>query len=550
MGSDNAQNAPLPRRESLIISIILATYFIIFNLFFNVFGQRWEFNWGLPVELVTGLGLVAFSVLIGRWHAPLRGLATTLIVLAVGFHLIDTAGRAIHGRRLDLVFDVAQFPHIFDLLAASLPVWLVWLAVLLVSLVLIGVLVGTALAMTRLFRSVQRGVRHMPAPRAIAGFIIVISCLSVADEGRLFTDKPAFTTAQGKAAATYHIETIYLWVDGGKSALDAVTADRRGIRDGETILPGLQDTDVVLIFIESYAASLYERDTHLRTMTDLYDHYGTDFAEKNITAASAMMDSPTYGGLSWLAHLTLTSGARLDRNLTYRAYLNSGLDTLQTILGRTGHRTILIKPGIKRFWPEGARLRFDRLDTAKDVPYSGPDFGYFALPDQVSLSHLADVLATETSGPVMAQIDLISSHYPFRPLPPFLDDPADLADPGQWARAIEAQRESDDWQDPVEGYRRAIAYTLRSVLDHVNRTADENDLFIVVGDHQPWRIVSGNLGGRATPMHLISKNRQLIERFEEQGYTAGLMPDTARAPIPMEEFLPRLVRLFEEPLPK
>ena len=543
----NRHTAPsLPKFKYSIFSIILISYFIILNVSFNVYKQRWGIDWGIPVELIGGIGLVALSVLIPRFSAALRYLATAIIVLAVFFHLIDTAGRAIHGRRLDLVFDSAQFPHIIDLLAASLPVWLVWLGVVLVVLIIAAVLIVTGLAVSRMYGGLQSGLTHAVMPRTFSIFLIVVSILCVADSNRLFAAKPVFTTAQGTGAARYHVETLYLWVDDGRSALAKVTADRGGIRDRETTLPGLRDTDVILIFIESYGASLYERETHLATLTGLYDRYGADFAEKNIHTASALMDSPTYGGLSWLAHLTLSSGAYLDRNLTYRAYLNSGLDTLQSILHRTGHSTLLVKPGIKRFWPEGARLRFDRLDTAEDVPYAGPAFGYFAIPDQVSLAHLAAELQAMRPAPAMARIDLISSHYPFRPLPPFLDDPAALTDPAAWQQAIDAQLGAEDWQDPVEGYRRAIAYTLESVLDFVNRYTNDNDLVIVLGDHQPWRIVSGNLGGRATPMHLFSRNRALIDAFTASGYRAGLMPDTAAEPIPMQDFLPGLVRKFRE----
>ncbi|MEQ9488199.1 MAG: sulfatase-like hydrolase/transferase [Alphaproteobacteria bacterium] len=544
MGGNRQTAAPVSLREIGKFAAILAIFFVVLNIAFNIHSQHWEFAWGFPVELLSGFGLVAMSVVLQRWQDKLRILATAIIVFAVGFHLIDTVGRAIHGRRLDLVFDSAQFPHIIDLLAASLPVWLVWSGVVLTIFVLVAVFFGTALAIDRLYRQFALGLTQFNTPRNAAVLVIAIACLGLLDSNGLLADRPVATTFQGTEAARYHAETVYLWVDGGKSALASVTGDRNGIRDGETTLPGLVDTDVILIFIESYAASLYERETHLATMTGLYDRYGASFAEKGIHAASALMDSPTYGGLSWLAHLTLTSGARLDRNLTYRAYLNSDLDTLQSILHRTGHQTILVKPGIKRFWPEGARLRFDRLDTAEDIPYSGPDFGYFAIPDQVSLAHLATVLETRSVEPVLAQIALISSHYPFRPLPPFIGDTARLDDPEAWDAAIVAQKAGKDWQDPVEGYRRAIAYTLESVLDFVDRTTDDNDLIIVLGDHQPWRVVSGNLGGRATPMHVFSRNQTLVDAFLSDGYTSGLMPDTTAAPIPMEAFLPRLVRYF------
>ena len=77
-------------------------------------------------------------------------------------------------------------------------------------------------------------------------------------------------------------------------------------------------------------------------------------------------------------------------------------------------------PSNEQDWPEGdvvLRLRPDlRRHATSATP--GPQFSYATMPDQYTLSAFQRLeLAQPDRPPVMAEIDLVSSHTPWAPLP-------------------------------------------------------------------------------------------------------------------------------------
>ena len=59
------------------------------------------------------------------------------------------------------------------------------------------------------------------------------------------------------------------------------------------------------------------------------------------------------------------------------------------------------------------------------------------------------------------------------------------------------------------------------LTDFVLQDGTEDDLFIFIGDHQPPRVSRRN-DGFATPVHIISRDAQLIATFQEYGFVPGL----------------------------
>jgi hypothetical protein len=53
------------------------------------------------------------------------------------------------------------------------------------------------------------------------------------------------------------------------------------------------------------------------------------------------------------------------------------------------------------------------------------------------------------------------------------------------------------------------------------RHGDENSLFVLIGDHQPPQ-VSRRADGWETPVHIVSRDADLIDAFAEYGFGPGL----------------------------
>ena len=65
---------------------------------------------------------------------------------------------------------------------------------------------------------------------------------------------------------------------------------------------------------------------------------------------------------------------------------------------------------------------YDQVWDARNVGYVGPRFGYAPMPDQYMLAALQRLeLEQPNRAPVMAEIDLVSSHSPWAPLPRLVD---------------------------------------------------------------------------------------------------------------------------------
>ena len=75
-----------------------------------------------------------------------------------------------------------------------------------------------------------------------------------------------------------------------------------------------------------------------------------------------------------------------------------------------------------------------------------------------------------------------------------------------------------------------------------------NGLVILLGDHQPPAIIGGQPQPPWTvPIHVLSRDPELIAPFVAEGYVPGLFP-TQPPPYPgMETFLAQFLAAFERP---
>ena len=155
---------------------------------------------------------------------------------------------------------------------------------------------------------------------------------------------------------------------------------------------------------------------------------------------------------------------------------------------------------------------FDHVYDSRNLGYRGPRFGYPTMPDQFTLeAFYRRELAPADRDPVMAEIDLITSHAPWSRTPRIL--PQDTVGDGSVYDGMPETlpSETDIWPSPDRvraAYGRSIEYSLESVLvvpDQLRR--EHRDLVVVLlGDHQPATIVSGEDPGYDVPVTLIARD--------------------------------------------
>ena len=131
---------------------------------------------------------------------------------------------------------------------------------------------------------------------------------------------------------------------------------------------------------------------------------------------SAFVESPTFGGSSWLAHISLLTGVEVRDEDTNAALMAQPRDTLVTTFSRGGYRTVALMPGLRHPWPEGAFYGFDDIyDTRTGSTTAAPPFGWWVVPDQFALARF-DVLEMRrrrARAPLFVFFPTISTHAPF-----------------------------------------------------------------------------------------------------------------------------------------
>lgn len=206
-------------------------------------------------------------------------------------------------------------------------------------------------------------------------------------------------------------------------------------------------------------------------------------------------------------------------------------------------------PSNREDWPQGTSFyHYDKIYDARNVGYKGPDFSYASMPDQYVLSAFQRLeLATPGHPPVMAEVDLVSSHGPWAPIPHMIDWNA-LGD-GSVFTTMAAQGQSPESlvgkPDHVRtAYGQSIQYSLTAMTSFLQTFSDPNLVVVMLGDHQPATIVSGSGASHDVPISIIASDPAVLHRIDSWGWDDGLRPAPDAPVLPMDAFRDRFLTAY------
>jgi hypothetical protein len=303
--------------------------------------------------------------------------------------------------------------------------------------------------------------------------------------------------------------------------------------------------DVVVIFIESYGRSAVEDELYRTQVQARLRDLERSISSVGLEARSGWLTSPTVAGLSWLAHGALLSGLWTDNQARYDRMIASRRPTLNALFRDVGWRTTAVMPAITMAWPESAYFGYDTVRDAAGLGYRGKPFNWVTMPDQYTLAAFERLDRPAGHPPVMAEIALISSHAPWTPVPTLIGW-NEIGD----GRIFNAQAEAGDppsvvWSDPARvrsQYLASIDHVLELLASYIPQHS-EDTLFILVGDHQPAAIITGQGASRDVPMHIIGRPR-LLDRISDWNWSKGTIPAPELTPLRMDLFREKFVRSF------
>ena len=287
----------------------------------------------------------------------------------------------------------------------------------------------------------------------------------------------------------------------------------------QSSLAGLKRRDVYLIYIESYGTTVFDTPAFRAALGGPLAQFETAVRAAGYSVASNRLVSPTFGGGSWLAQATMASGVRLDDPLLYSALLKSGRKLLPGYFRDAGWRALGIMPGTRSRDPDAGAWGFDREVYAAGLDYHGPSFGWFEIPDQFTLERAGSIRAAlGPAPPVFTQIVLVSSHMPFSPVPPYLPDWGDAGTFADVPNVVWDELHSPpDWSRLAPAYLQSLRYDLTVLRDWLVHRLHGDGLVILVGDHQPPAVVGGDQQPWTVPIHVLSRDPDLVEPVPRRG---------------------------------
>lgn len=495
----------------------------------------------IPVE-----GLMAAALVL---ILPTRARRVAIVVTGVGLGLLmivkmlDMGFYEVFDRPFHPVFDWTFLGPGVDFLETSYGSAGAIMGVVGVVLLVVALLVVMTLAVRRLTRL---AVGHHTAAAHLLVTLGVIWLVLAVSGAQLAPREPVASRSAADHLYDNVLQVRQGLLDGETFAAESAVDDYR-YTPGNELLTGLRGKDVLFVFVESYGRVAIEDSDSAPEIDPILDEGTTRLREAGFDSRSGYLTSPTYGGGSWLAHATFQTGLWVDNPQRRTSLATLERMTLSIAFNRGGWRTVGVVPANTEDWPDGDMYHFDKVYDSRNVGYKGPRFAYANLPDQYTLKQFEDTERAANDGPVMAQIDLISSHTPFTPTPESVDwnDVGDgsIYDP----MPAKGPQPSEVWPDPTKvraAYTSSIAYSLRTLISYVETYGDDDLVMVFLGDHQPQPIIASQEGSRDVPITILARDPAVMDRASSWGWAEGLNPTPDSPAWPMDEFRDRFLGAY------
>ena len=456
-----------------------------------------------------------------------QSVVTAMVLCLILGRYADVTAPSLFGRPVNLYWDLPQLPRFLWVTAQEHPAWR--------SAAMAAAVLGLGWLLFALIRLCLATLLQTLAPWTLRSFPAWLLSFGAA---LLAAAHLAGVPGTGRWAShavlpTYAQQLALLWDAHAPGrlaqALPAVTATEDALAaHGPRVFAALAGRDVSIIFLESFGAVLYDHP-QARPATDP----ARRALQQALTASgrqvvSGFFRSPTIGGASDLAHLSLLSGIDLSDPRRHNLLLTTGRPTLLHLFKQAGYQTFGVYHAVSWPWPEHVYYGFDHYIDGPALRYEGPPITFWKIPDQVALARYEQQFPrTADSPPRVLFFPTISSHFPFSPVPPYQADwqralSAAPFDAGQLA-AVAADRVN--WLDMRSNYLASVDYVYRWLSGYFALPEARETVYVLIGDHQPTANITGEQPPWDVPVHIISRDGSLLDRFRAQGFSDGLWPE-------------------------
>ena len=496
----------------------------------------------LPLEVLVLVAALALLPSRARRAAAVAvGLALGLVVITKA---LDVAFYQALDRPFDSVVDWTYLGSAVGLASDSLGRTTAVLALVVAALALVGLMGLMPWAVLRLSRTTAA---HRRRSLQVVGAGAVAWVLLLALGAQVPPGVPVASTSAAQYAYG-QVSRVPTELQDQREFAVAAADDPLSKERGSGLLGGLRGKDVLFVFVESYGRVAVQGSWFAPSVDRVLAQGTRGLDAAGFHSRSGYLRSPTFGGISWLAHSTLQSGLWVDNQQRYDVLLTSRRQTLSRAFGRAGWRTVSDIPADTKDWPPGAFYHYEKLYDSRNVGYQGPRFGYPTMPDQYTLVAFHRLeLAPHPRRPVMAEIDLITSHTPWSRTPHLV--PQQSVGNGSVFDGMPQQAPSKTqiWgsaHSVQAAYAGSIRYSLQSLVEFLKSYGDSNTVVVFMGDHQPATIVSGAGASHDVPVAVVAHDPAVLDRMASWRWRPGLDPGPTAPVMRMDRFRDRFLETF------
>ena len=500
----------------------------------------------IPLE---GLVLVAIALVLPPW--PRRIVAAVAGILFAVLTLVKILNAAFYleiGRPFNPVFGWFDIPPAIGVVRDTIGPTRTNIALAAVGLGLI-LLVGASTAATIHLTTVA--ARHRPATVRGLAALTAVWALCAGLSLQLVPGSPVASTSDASLAVAQVRGTQAAFRDERRFEQVLHRADPEASVPAADLLTGLRGKDVIIAFVESYGQVAVQGTNFSPGVDAALRQDNASLARAGWSTRSAWLNSPGFGGVSQLAHSTLQSGLWVNTELRYAKLVASHRFTLSDAFDKAGWRTVSDSPENDPIWPPGTSFyHFGKLYNRYNVGYRGPAFSYATMPDQYIMSAFQRRELGPGHKPVMAEIDLVSSHYPWAPLPTMVPwnkvgngsifDPM----PGRGETRFSVLSSASKQR---RAFSTSIKYTLRVLTSWVTELNDPNLVLILLGDEQPAAPVTGPNASHKVVASIIARDPSVFRQIASWRWQDGLLPGPSAPLEPMDAFRNQFLGAFSTP---
>ncbi|MEL6824377.1 MAG: hypothetical protein AAFP70_21680, partial [Calditrichota bacterium] len=299
------------------------------------------------------------------------------------FGLADQAVPFYFDRTFNLYVDLRYIPDLIDLF------WLTSGPVLTIFS-LLGALAITSFMIWTSWKSFRYLKTLLKEPQTRFYFLFFMLTITIASVAA----KNLFDYADGRPVNGYvsRMNEEIRFIGDVRQLEQEFRAELTAVQKEAELLPndlaGLQDNDVLLFFVESYGHASLNHEEYGPLIIPELKRIEESLSEQGFSMVSGYMNSPTYGGTSWLAHGSFSSGVAVHDQLRFDMLLQSDVLAMPKYFNDVGYQTICVMPGTRYAWPEGEWFGYQKKLFADDLGYAGPMYGWSPMPDQFVLDRV------------------------------------------------------------------------------------------------------------------------------------------------------------------